>query len=338
MVCIYMTDEKSISKKTYLFTGENTYSLIKELSRWKTLFMEKNGNDSVFSFNRENRDYAQIKQIIFGWWFFVTTKLVILYGIPLDTEKSNSIKAEEVEKLAEDIMNYSIPKEVLLICVSYKPDKRWRFYKRMDKDNATIKSFSLLNERELPNFVREEARDLELSSESIETLIKKVWNDQFRLSSEIDKLRYWKKYYWQEISPKIVENVCFGMIDEDVFKLLDLILTDSQSAIWFINSLQESWQDWNAINWSFARWLRNYLLVLDYAEHWITDSKQIAGELKQNPRAISNIIRKLPQLQKNKNLIQNLFKSLVDVDFEIKNGISQPNNYFLTIKRVLLQW
>jgi DNA polymerase III delta subunit len=51
----------------------------------------------------------------------------------LDTEKSNTIKAEEIEKLAEDIMSYSLSKEVLLICVSYKPDKRGRFYKWIDK-------------------------------------------------------------------------------------------------------------------------------------------------------------------------------------------------------------
>ena len=63
----------------------------------------------------------------------MTNKLIILYGIPLDTEKSNAIKAEEIEKLAEDIMNYPLPSEVLLICVSYKPDKRGRFYKRFDK-------------------------------------------------------------------------------------------------------------------------------------------------------------------------------------------------------------
>ena len=97
------------------------------------MFAEKNGSESVFSFNRENRDYAQIKQTIFSWWFFVTNKLIILYGIPLDTEKSNAIKAEEIERLAEDIVNYPLPSEILLICVSYKPDKRSRFYKRFDK-------------------------------------------------------------------------------------------------------------------------------------------------------------------------------------------------------------
>ena len=198
------------------------------------MFAEKNGSESVFSFNRETWDYGKIKQTIFSWSFFVTTKLVILYWIPLDTEKSNAIKADEIEKLVEDIMNYSLPSEVFLICVSYKPDKRGRFYRRfdkLDKENPSqkvIKSFMPLKDHELSNFIVQESKDLNLDSKVVETLIHKVWNDQFRLESEIDKLRYWKKYYGEEITSKVVDEVCFGMIEEDIFQLLDLALTNPQ--------------------------------------------------------------------------------------------------------------
>ena len=307
------------------------------------MFAEKNGADSIFSFNRENREYGQIKQTIFSGGFFVTNKLVILYGVPLDTEKSNAIKADEIEKLTEDIMNYPLPGEVLLICVSYKPDKRGRFYKRfdkLDKENPSqklIKTFAPLSERELPDFVKESSKDLNLDSKVIQALIHKVWNDQFRLESEIDKLRYRKKYYNDEVTPKVVDEVCFGMIEEDIFQLLDLALTDKESAVKFIQWLQDDGLDWNAVNGSFARWLRNYLFVLDYADHWITDSKQIASELKQNPWVIINITKKLKILKEKRDLIRILFKNIVDIDYDIKNGNAQPESYFFTIKKVLLQ-
>jgi DNA polymerase III delta subunit len=77
-------------------------------------------------------------------------------------------------------MNYSLPGEVLLICVSYKPDKRGRFYKRfdkLDKDNSyqkLIKTFAPLSERELPDFVKESSKDLNLDSKVIQALIHKV--------------------------------------------------------------------------------------------------------------------------------------------------------------------
>ena len=307
------------------------------------MFAEKNGKDSIFSFNRENWDYGQIKQTIFSGGFFVTNKLVILYGIPLDTEKSNAIKAEEIEKLTEDIMNFQLPNGVLLVCVSYKPDKRGRFYKRLDeldKKNLSqkiVKSFVSLKDYELSNFVSQESRDLNLDSKVIQALIQKVWNDQFRLESEIDKLRYRKKYYNEEIIPKVVDEVCFGMIEEDIFQLLDLALTDSQSAVKFIQWLQDDGLDRNAVNGSLAWWLRNYLFVIDYVDHWITDSKQIASELKQNPWSIMNIIKKISVLKEKRELIETLFKSIVDIDYEIKSGNAQPESYFFTIKKALLQ-
>jgi hypothetical protein len=54
------------------------------------------------------------------------------------------------------------------------------------------------------------------------------------LESEIDKLRYRKEYYKEEITPKVVDEVCFGMIEEDIFELLNLVLTDSKSAVEFV--------------------------------------------------------------------------------------------------------
>jgi hypothetical protein len=54
------------------------------------------------------------------------------------------------------------------------------------------------------------------------------------LESEIDKLRYRKKYYNEEITSKVVDEVCFGMIEEDIFQLLDLSLMDPKSAVKFV--------------------------------------------------------------------------------------------------------
>lgn len=329
-------------KRVYLFTGENVYMLSKELKRWKTVFSEKNGWDSVFSFNRENRDYNQIKQIIFGWWLFVSNKLVILYGVPLDTEKSNVISVAETEKLVDDIMGLNIPSGVLIVCVSYKPDKRNRFYKWIDKLNKEnpsekiIKSFDVLSRRELFDFVTQESSDLNLNSDVVEFLVQKVWYDQFRLCSEIEKLRYWKKYYEKEITVDALDEVCFWLVEEDVFQVLDLILTDPKSALRIIQWFQDDGLDRNALNGSLLWWLRNYLFVLDYAEYWPIDSKSMAANLKQNPWILWNVVKKLPLLKEKRELIQKLFKNVVDIDYDIKNGNAYPESYFFTIKKILL--
>ena len=50
-----------------------------------------------------------------------------------------------------------------------------------------------------------------------------------------------------------------------------------------------------------------------------------------------NITKKLKLLKEKRKLIQNLFKSIVDIDYDIKNGNAQPESYFFTIKKVLLK-
>jgi hypothetical protein len=50
-----------------------------------------------------------------------------------------------------------------------------------------------------------------------------------------------------------------------------------------------------------------------------------------------NITKKLSLIKEKRNLIQNLFKSIVDIDYDIKSGNVQPESYFFTIKKVLLQ-
>ena len=144
-----MVEKKNLPEKVYLFTGENRYALQSEIMRWKKMFQEKYWAESVFSFNGENWDYWVIKQTIFWWWFFITNKIVILYWIPLDIEKSNALKVDQLEKLTDDLMNLVIPSETLVICVSYKPDKRNRFYKWMDwidkEYKWKIKTFNFLD-------------------------------------------------------------------------------------------------------------------------------------------------------------------------------------------------
>lgn len=327
-----MAEEKQLSEKIYLFTWENRYMLQKTLFSWMKAFEEKNGKDSVFVFNSENRDYAQVKQTIFWWWFFVTNKLIIIYWAPLDTEKSNTLKADDVDKLTDDLCKMPLPMETLVVLVSYKPDKRGRLFKQI----KSVKDFPLLKDFELKTFVRDESKDLWLWWDIIDKLIEKIWNNQYRLVSELEKLRYRKVANEKEITLPVVENVCFGQVDDDVFKLLDLILENRKEAVRFLLTLQEKWMDWNELSGAFMRWLRNYILVLDYAKFWIKDPKIIASDLKQNPWVIWNVVKKLPILQENKNFIMDMFSKLVDIDAEIKNGISYPEMYYHTIKVLLL--
>lgn len=98
-----------------------------------------------------------------------------MQGIPVDTTSTNKLKEEQYSKLTEEIMAHSlgIPNDTILICISYTPDKRGRFYKRITKEGQ-VKEFRLLDKNGLRRFIKQQTEDLNLDPSALETLVKKV--------------------------------------------------------------------------------------------------------------------------------------------------------------------
>ena len=46
-----------MSSSIFLFTGENSYTLSMELTKWKSQFAEKFGEDALFEFADQNWDF-----------------------------------------------------------------------------------------------------------------------------------------------------------------------------------------------------------------------------------------------------------------------------------------
>jgi DNA polymerase III delta subunit len=159
----------------YLFTGENQYELTVELNRRKENFAQKFGAETIFVYNSENWDSAAIRQSIFGGGLFVTKKLIIVEGIPQDNEASNKLKADQYEKVTEEIMHNAavIPDDTILICVSYNPDKRGRFYKFIIKEGQ-VKEFKTLSGTALLSFVKQIAPELQLNDATLRAIVQKV--------------------------------------------------------------------------------------------------------------------------------------------------------------------
>jgi DNA polymerase III delta subunit len=164
-----------MAQNLYLFTGENHYELREELKRRKDNFAQKFGADSIFTYHTENRNPGEIKQNLCGGGLFITKKLIILQGIPLDTTTTNKLKEEQYSKLTEEMIatTIGVPSDTILICVSYTPDKRGRFYKRITKEGQ-IKEFRPLDKNGLKLFVKQQLKDIEIVSPALETFLKKV--------------------------------------------------------------------------------------------------------------------------------------------------------------------
>lgn len=174
----------------FFFTGENAYNLNHEIARWKHNFAEKYGSDALFEFSHQNWDLTQIKQALYAGGLFVSKKLVILYGVPKDSNETHALPAEKIDAFLDDLQTnlQLMGEDTLLLVVSHKPDKRTRGYKRF-VENSKMTEFSACKEIELKSFIKDKLAPLTTSDVELSYLIGKVGTDMYRLDHECEKLK-----------------------------------------------------------------------------------------------------------------------------------------------------
>ena len=328
-----------MANNIFLFTWENKYSLDKELKKRKDSFIEKYWSDSVFIFNSENRDNWNITQNIFWWWLFSTKKLIIFRWVPVSGDKQTWFDSDTlndfIDKFTKSIE--SIPTDNLIVLLSYNPDKRWRLYKFLEK-NAKIKEFKKMGWIELKNLIRNELWDIKITESTMTYLLDKVWEDPYRVTSEIDKLHeYCTIHNIPEINEKLVDEIVFEQTETVAFWFMELLFKDVNKAIEYLDKIKEDGTNRNEFAWALYYQLKMDIILDDYYKRWIKDSKQIASECKLNPRAVSNSMKNMNQISKNWNELKNIYNWLLNTDTGIKTWKIKEDEFRLNIKRLCLK-
>lgn len=325
-------------QNVYLFTGQETYLLDKELQRRKENFLGKFWPDSVFYFTLDNLDIGQIKQVIYYSGLFTTKKLILINGIPLDAlTKLGEDKNEQLANFIDAFVKADgkIPDDSLLVFVSPMPDKRLRLYKFLEK-HATVKEFNQLKGNDLETFIKNELQEFTITREAIQHFLTKVWSDLYRIWFECDKLRTRAKVKQQKsIDEAMIDYIVFGQVETDSFTLLKTLFTDKKKAIQILEKIQEGGADRNQFVGMLYRAMKFYILMIDLDESWIKESKDIASFLKMNPRQVKNEYTKIAALKANKQHIEIFYTKLIELDAAIKTG-KVPDTYFwLGIKKLI---
>lgn len=327
----------------FLFTWEEKYLLDKEISRRKQNFAEKFGKEAIFAFNNENFDLGQVKQAIFAGWLFIDKKLIIIQGMPTDGDTSNKIWAEVSESLTNEIIDKEgkIPADTILMFVSYKPDKRGRLYKFLEK-NATVKMFEKLSNIELKNFVKNELNWLKIDYETIDYFIMKVGDNLYNIVNECEKLKIWYEIQSRiqnlefRISNEVVDLVTFGQTSTNSFAFFDNFFDHQNKNLNIIDKIQEEGTNRNMFMGTLFRGLKLYIYILDLNEQGIMDSKTIASITKQSPYGITKQLKNIKKMQEKKWYIKKFYSNLIALDNKIKSG-KMPDSYFrLWIKKMIM--
>lgn len=324
--------------KIYLFTWPEIYNLNQELKFWTSSFCEKFWSDSVDIYNSENRDTGKVNQSIFGWWLFSPKKMTVVKWLPVSADKSSWLKADLIEWFTENFMkNYTnIPDENIVIFVNPKPDSRLKFFKFFKNNWIATKEYPLSNDVDRKIFAKKKLGDIKISDTTLSNFLSIVGTDLYQIDSEIDKLReYCITNNIGEVSDDIVNLVTFGITEHDVFKFFDLAFHDTQKAIKHLENIQDEWTNRNEFAGALYSQLKTSIMINRMYQQWIKDWKEIASTCGLNPYSVYANLKNIKSISTNWIELENMYKYLVDTDYNIKTGKNDEREFWLNTKKMI---
>lgn len=325
----------------FLFTGEEKYLLYQELKRWMDSFVQKYWTEALFVYKTDEFNLESLRQGLYSGWLFVQKRMIVVYGLPLDGDLSNKLSASIVQQFSDEFLqrNGIIDPETLLIFVSYKPDKRTKFYNFLKKEldpKIGIKEFWPLKPSELKQIIRQKTPQLQWSESVLDVFLTKTGSSLFHIQNELDKLVLSAQVKnTAEILEKDIDLITFGMTEANNFAFFDTLFLDKQKALRLVARLQEEGENRNAFAGTLYWGLKNWIFILDCFEQNIKDSKIITSMLKVHPFVVSKSLKNIDVLSRNKKGIISFYTWLIDLENDIKNGKKSDFNFWLDVKRMV---
>lgn len=318
----------------FLFTWEEKLLLDQELKKWTKAFVSKYWGNSLYRFHTDDFSWEQILSLMMWWWLFDEKKFIIIYWMPKDTDKTNALTGKEYDKVWDFfISNFdTIDPETVIVLISYKPDKRGKLYKFLDK-KVQKKVFWLLSEKKIIEYI---TSFLQCSESIWQLILEKCGTNLLYIHNEISKLKiiYDVSNKWN-ITRQDVDFYINTNEEVDNFKLLDYLNKDKKKAIKILDWIQRDWTDIFAIIWLLYWHIKIILQIIDQKNNWITDSKQIAAAIWIHPFIVYKILKYYDNYKNNEQNFLSLFDNLLNLDYWIKSWKVPAEFGYLELKKMI---
>ena len=70
---------------------------------------------------------------------------------------------------------------------------------------------------------------MSISDEAVDYFLEKIGTDMFRISNEIEKLKFVVKEW--SVTNEMIDTYCFWMVEENAFSIFDQLFTSPVSAV-----------------------------------------------------------------------------------------------------------
>jgi len=308
----------------FFFTWEERYFIDKKIEKWKKAFIQKYWSENIYLFWEWNFSVNDIQEVLLWWWLFDNKKLIIIKWLPKDTyTKISSWDLEKITWFVQEHIN-SFNKDNVIVFVSYKPDKRTKFYKFLSKqENIKVEEYKLFTENKLILYLK---KTFCLIDSLANYLIKKTWTNLFNIHNELEKILKVNDKITKELIDKYV-NI---NIEQSSFVLLDNF-NNKDKIIKILYNLQKNDEEFFKILWLLYWNIKNIILVIEQKKLGY-DSKEIAKNVWVHPFAISKILKNY----KDNKLFEKFFKKLINLDYSIKSWKIDAKLWYLYLKKAFL--
>jgi len=289
-------------------------------------------------FDVNNFDVGKVFESIMGGGLFVSKKMIVIYGVPLDNNIDNKLSSVLVDGFINKFDKITVPENVILIFVSYRPDKRLKFYKSL-KDRVDLKEFNPFRmTSQYKSLLSENLWNLTISSDLMEYFLLKVGKNLYRLSSELEKLKIWCDFNsLHTVDQKIIDFVVYGNVEVNAFEFFDYFWTDKKKVIEIWDRIHSDWTDFNQALWMLYWGLKMYILMLDCYNLWITDSKDIAQITWIHPFAISKNNKNQNYIITKSQHIKEFYNKILSLDFSVKTWSTETFEFWLEVKKIIVE-
>lgn len=323
----------------FLMAGEDTFSLLQEVKRWKDAFVEKHGDTDLEELDGESCQIEQIIGSIATTPFLSEKRLVILKNF------LSGRKAEEANLLIPALEKLS--ETTILVMAELKdPDKRTSIFKKLSS-LATNRLFlkpkgALLNtwiqrRAEASAYGRAQNQGTFMSTDAAAYLSSLLGDNLFALESEIQKLSLFAQ--GKSITAEMIDDVVTRSVQKSIFTMTDqLARKDFPGVLTTLRQLQEQGEEAPYIFSMIVRQFRLMLEMRALAEENLPPT-MIAKKMAVHPFVVQNTLRFAKNFTAGE--MKTALQKFLDIDRRLKTGLlplkpREEDPYYLALERVLL--